>query len=72
MTQRTPAILLVTGSLMGTSLLAQPIFHDGSSPQVSFATAEVGRTLGSKRATYFHAAVPAARPIEHHRAHIGY
>jgi len=51
MTLRTPAILLVTSSVMGPSLLAQPIFHDSSSPQVSFAAAEVGRAMGSKRVT---------------------
>jgi hypothetical protein len=51
MTLRTPAILLVTSLVMGSSLLAQPIFHDSSSQQVSFAAAEVGRALRSKRAT---------------------
>lgn len=60
MTTRTPAILLVTGSVMGTSRLAQPIFHDSSSPQVSFATAEVGRTLGIEESHV----LPCCRPSD--------
>ena len=51
MTLRTPAILLVASSVMGLPLLAQPIYHDSNSPQVSFGAAEVGRAMGSKRTT---------------------
>src|SRR5579871_233761 len=51
MTLRISAIPLVTSLVIGPVLLAQPVFHDLHSPQVSFAAAEIGRALGSKRAT---------------------
>jgi hypothetical protein len=50
MTMRISAILLVTGLVTGPLLLAQAVFHDSRSPQVSFAAAEIVRARGSKRA----------------------
>ena len=42
---------LLHGLVVGPLLRAQSVFHDSHAPQVSFATAEIGRALGPQRAT---------------------
>jgi hypothetical protein len=54
MTLRTSAFLLLPALVIGPTLRAQPVFHDSQAPQVSFASAEIARALGPKRATADH------------------
>ena len=51
MTLRISALLLLPALVIGPALRAQPVFHDSHAPQVSFASAEIARALGPKRAT---------------------
>src|SRR4051794_23450919 len=51
MTLRISAIFLLPGLVIGPVLRAQSVFHDSHAPQVSFASAEIGRALGPQRAT---------------------
>lgn len=54
MTLRIFALLLLPALVIGPALRAQPVFHDSQTPQVSFASAEIARGLGPKRATADH------------------
>ena len=49
MTLRISVLLFLPALAIGT-LRAQPVFHDSQSPQVSFASGEIARSLGPKRA----------------------
>src|SRR3954453_14151420 len=51
MTLRISAIFLLPSLFIGPVLRAQSVFHDSHAPQVSFASAEIGRALGPQRAT---------------------
>src|SRR5437763_15947740 len=51
MTLRISAIFFLPALFIGPLLRAQSVFHDSHAPQVSFASAEIGRALGPKRAT---------------------
>ena len=51
MTLRISPLLLLPALVIGSALHAQPVFHDSQAPQVSFASAEIARALGLKRAT---------------------
>jgi hypothetical protein len=53
MTLRISALLL-PALVADPALRAQPVFHDSQAPQVSFASAEIARALGPKRATVDH------------------
>jgi hypothetical protein len=50
MTLRISAIFLLPGLVISPALRAQSVFHDSDAPQVSFASAEIGRALGPQRA----------------------
>ncbi|MBV9082078.1 MAG: hypothetical protein JOZ62_05340 [Acidobacteriaceae bacterium] len=50
MTLRISAIFLLPSLVIGPGR-AQSVFHDSHAPQVSFASAEIGRALGPQRAT---------------------
>jgi D-alanyl-lipoteichoic acid acyltransferase DltB (MBOAT superfamily) len=50
MTVRTSAIVFLPALFIGPVLRAQSVFHDSNAPQVSFASAEIGRALGAQRA----------------------
>ena len=54
MSLRISALLLLPALVIGPALRAQPVFHDSQAPQVSFASAEIARALGPKRATADH------------------
>src|SRR2546423_4005009 len=54
MTLGIPALLLLPALLIGPALRAQPVFHDSQAPQVAFASAEIARALGPKRAAADH------------------
>ena len=51
MTLRISAIFLLPSLFIGPVLRAQSVFHDSHAPQVSFASAEIGRAFGPQRAT---------------------
>src|SRR4051812_31798376 len=51
MTLRISVLILLPALVIGPALRAQPVFHDSHAPQVSFASAEIARALGPKRAT---------------------
>src|SRR4051812_46580387 len=51
MTLRISALFLLPGLIIDPRLGAQSVFHDSPAPQVSFASAEIGRALGPQRAT---------------------
>jgi hypothetical protein len=54
MTLRISVLILLPALVIGPALRAQPVFHDSRAPQVSFASAEIARALGPKRATVDH------------------
>src|ERR1035441_8905432 len=54
MTLRNFAFLLLPALVTSPALRAQPVFHDSQAPQVSFASAQIARALGAKRATADH------------------
>src|SRR3954452_20126160 len=51
MTLRISALFLLPGLIIGPVLRAQSVFHDSHAPQVSFASAEIGRALRLQGAT---------------------
>src|SRR3954454_10840313 len=51
MTLRIAAMFLLSTLVIGPVVRAQSVFHDSHAPQVSFASAEIGRALGPQRAT---------------------
>src|SRR5947199_3211770 len=53
MTLRISALVLLP-FVIDPALRAQPVFHDSQAPQVSFASAEIARALGPKRAAPDH------------------
>jgi len=50
MTLQISAIFLLPSLVISPALRAQSVFHDSDAPQVSFASAEIGRALGPQRA----------------------
>ena len=54
MSLRIASLLLLPALVIGPALRAQPVFRDSQSPQVSFASAQIARALGPKRATADH------------------
>ena len=54
MTLRIASLLLLPALVIGPALRAQPVFHDSQAPQVAFASAQIARALGPKRATADH------------------
>src|SRR5436305_12269543 len=54
MTLRISALLFLPALVIGPALRAQPVFHDSQAAQVAFASAEIARALGPKRAAADH------------------
>jgi len=54
MSLRISVLFLLPALVAAPALRAQPVFHDSQAPQVSFASSEIARALGPKRAAADH------------------